>query len=227
MSRAPLLALAALAIPFGPAAGHASTPSLIVFSADRLPLFAGEVYRADPSGHRVDLSRSPSSDTQPLVSPDGKHVAFFSDRSGAIGVYEVRIGGTHLRNVGPASPQEEGDSLAWQPHGPRLAAITTDRAAVDTLWILRSGHKPRRVYSSRRGVLEPSWSPDGRVLLAWSGGAWRGFSPSDRRLWAHETPSGCCVRAGRPLGSSRSPQSRPWRSTTRAGTADSACPSGD
>ena len=95
MPRGLLLAAAAFAILGGTAAGQAANPSLIVFSADRLPSLSGEIYRVDPNGHRIDLSRSPYQDVGPVVSPDGRRVAFFSDRSGAEGVYEFGLAGVH------------------------------------------------------------------------------------------------------------------------------------
>ena len=82
MGRARLLGLAALlAIPFGPAVGRAATPSLIVFAADQAYPLQGSIYRIDANGHQVDLSRSPYEDQTPLVSPDGKDIAFFSYRN--------------------------------------------------------------------------------------------------------------------------------------------------
>jgi hypothetical protein len=205
--RARILGLAALlAIPLAPAAGRASTPSLIVFSADRAPQLSYEIFRLDPNGNQVDLSQSPDDDDQPVVSPDGKKVAFLSYRSSAIGqgtrVFEVGIDGSKLRNMAPALTVGGPDSFAWQPHGDRLAAIADDKfGGPVALWILRWGHRPLRVWAAAstvegppHGPIGPNWSPDGRVLVAWSGYAWRAFNPSGRRLWKHESKNwgGCC-----------------------------------
>lgn len=188
-----------LAIPLAPAAGHASTPSLIVFSADRAPQSSNEIFRLDPGGHSVNLNGIPVGDDQPLVSPDGKEVAFFSARSAPIGsgmrLYEVRIDGTHLRSLAPTlSVDDRAGSAAWEPHGDRLAAISLNKyGAPEALWILRPGHTANLVLLG--GPLEPSWSPDGRVLVAWSESALRAFSPAGRRLWVRESksfPAGCC-----------------------------------
>src|SRR5947209_18285357 len=96
MKPAVLLAAAALAIAFGATSSQASTLSRIVFAADRAPTVTGEIYRLDPSGRRVDLSKSPYQDIAPSVSPDGKHVVFFSDRGGKAHAYEVGIDGRRL-----------------------------------------------------------------------------------------------------------------------------------
>jgi Tol biopolymer transport system component len=157
-----------------------------------------EIYRLDPNGNRVTLNPNPVGDGGPLVSPDGKQVAFLSYRNEPIGqgarIYEVRIDGTHLQNMRPALYAEvRPGSMAWQPHGDRLAAVAVNRyGSPNALWILRRGHQAKRVLS--RGAANPSWSPDGRVLVAWSGYTWQAFSPAGRRLWVRESknPRGVC-----------------------------------
>lgn len=182
---------ALLAIPLGAASGRASAPSLIVFSADRAPSVSGEIYRLDPNGRRVDLSRSAYQDTRPLVSPDGRTVAFLSQRGRFVSVYEMGIDGRGLVRVGPSlSPQGQYPYLAWQPGGRRLALTGggSDRSPQTSLWILQAGHRPIRVHGSERSI-QPSWSPDGRVLLTFiggptfAGGHSTAFSPSGRRLF--------------------------------------------
>lgn len=204
MPRARILGLAALlAIPFAPAAGRASTPSLIVFSADRAPLLTQQIYRLDPNGNRVNLGQSPSGDDAPVVSPDGKKVAFLSYRNSVVGhgpqIFEMGIDGTKVRDM--ARSLSGAVPLAWQPHGDRLAAIAQSKInGPFTLWILRWGHKPIRLVSGGGfggglgATREPSWSPDGRMLIAWSGYKWRAFGASGRRLWTHESKNwgGCC-----------------------------------
>jgi WD40 repeat protein len=90
--------IVAMAAAAGP--GRASAPLRIVFTADRAPSLSGEIYRLDPNGQLVDLSNSPFQDSAP-VSSDGQHVAFFSDRSGALSVWESGIDGNGAVQVGP------------------------------------------------------------------------------------------------------------------------------
>ena len=97
------------AVPFVLAAvaatGVGATPravsGTIVFAADRNPTLYGEIYRVDRNGRRVDLSRSPARDLAPAVSPDGRLVAFSSNRGGKLALYTVHLDGTHLKRVSP------------------------------------------------------------------------------------------------------------------------------
>lgn len=199
MSRLPLLGLVALlAIPLGPVAGQAAAPAQqIVFAADRAPSVSAEIYRVGPNGHRVDLSRSPYQDTNPVVSTNGKRVAFLSDRGGSTGVYEVGVAGRGLTTLLPkvAGLDPHTPDLAWQPHGDRLAVGVP---GTNRLAIVRPRHRAAYV----RGVWgygswQP-WSPDGRILLAWAGGRLRAVTPQGRPLWSvpAAVPSGGWSRQG-------------------------------
>lgn len=206
MPRARILGLTVLlAIPFAAGAGAAATPSQIVFSADRAPQLSGIIYRLDPDGHRVALNGDNAYlDSDPLVSPDGKKVAFFSYRGVAAGqaprIFAASIDGTHVTDMSPSlAANAHVGSIAWQPHGDRLAAIV-DHPKIggpEALWILHRGHQPLQVTAG--GIPEPiwsppTWSPDGKVLLEWSSSAWRAFSPTGKRLWARGSKNwgGCC-----------------------------------
>ncbi len=167
---------AALLVVSGATSRAATQTPAIVFSADRSPTVTGEIYRLDPNGHRVDLSRSPYQDTDPVVSPDGRHVAFFSDRGNGWAVYEVGSNGKGLRRLGPAADvQASGGQLMWQPHG-RLLAVSTD----GRIWI-DAGHKPIPV--KRKGFYTGRWSQDGHVLLLTTRSEVDAVTPSGHELW--------------------------------------------
>lgn len=158
-----IVAGGAFALGGGTASGHAASPSLIVFSADRAPSLSGEIFRVDPNGHVVDLSNSPYADTDPVVSPDGKHVAFVSDRSGMKGVYEVGIDGKGLVRLSPSAQLtypfgNDGTQLVWRPHGDELAVVASGGT-----WLVSPGHRSVHVGP---GMQLAGWSPDGGLLAA-------------------------------------------------------------
>jgi Tol biopolymer transport system component len=202
VSRARFLALAALlAFPLGAASSGAATPLPIVFAADRAPSVTGEIYRLDPNGHRVDLSKSPYQDTNPAVSSDGKRVAFLSDRTGRTVLYEVGIDGRRLVRIGLALPDLASAGcqaqLAWQPHGDVLAVAACANLA-GRLWIVPRGRRPLKLLQSKDGLMGLSWSPDGGVLVASPfRGVFRAFSPEGRPLWR---ATGSCCGSWSPQG---------------------------
>ena len=66
-------------------------PPPILFAADNAPALGGDLFRLGANGRRVNLTNSPFADEYPLVSPNGKRVAFVSNRSGSPGIYVVGI----------------------------------------------------------------------------------------------------------------------------------------
>jgi hypothetical protein len=103
------------------AANHVTLMGRVVFTASDAP-FAGDVMLARADGRLVDLSKSPAMDTAPVVSPDGRHVAFFSTRGGRSAEYVVSIDGSGLHRVTPAIAVTP--SVAWSPSGSQLAVLT-------------------------------------------------------------------------------------------------------
>src|SRR3954470_9282771 len=101
----------------------ASTVPQIVFSADQRAAVSFEVYRVTRAGKRIDLSESPFQDTDPHVSPDGRWVAFLSDRGGGRSVWGARPHGSGLRPISSVVPAADygGVELAWSPRSDRLA----------------------------------------------------------------------------------------------------------
>lgn len=180
-----LLLVAALVLIGGTVSSNAATTS------------TGEIYRVDPSGLRVELTQSPVSNViDSLVSPDGKHVAFLSDRDGQEGIYEVGIDGSGLVQVAPearvfaqgAGPVEGGANLAWQPHGSLLAVAP--RSPGSPVWITRPGAPSVSVSAAGLGTWPTSaWSPDGRALAlvtydrARQAGRELVVSPAGHTLW--------------------------------------------
>ena len=163
-------------------AAHASTGSAIVFAADRMPSVSGDIYRVDANGHVANLTHSPWQDTQPLVSPDGKLVAFVSDRGGG-GIWIVDVDGAGLHRLAAAGMSSQYEvQMAWSPDSRELA-YTTGGSANAQLWLTGPTLQPRKVATGDE-LFSPSWSPDGRLLTVAADGAVDAFTPSGRKTWS-------------------------------------------
>lgn len=173
--------------------GHALPPagSRIVFAADRLPRWYGEIYRVEPDGSRLDLSDSPAPDVAPAVSPDGRRVAFLSGRGGEWALYVVGTDGRGLRRISrPLSPvlpnQDPEAQIAWAPRGGGLAAEVSGAA---TTLLLGDGSRISRVAgqpaTDLAGPYTFAWSRDGRFLAYSTGdGSVHVLGATGRRLWS-------------------------------------------
>jgi serine/threonine protein kinase/Tol biopolymer transport system component len=117
---------------------------------------------------------SPVDDTQPAISPDGRRIAFRSERDGG-GVFLMPLAGGPPRRV-----SDIGYNPAWSPDGRELAVATEGivdpgmRKSESEIWIVdvASGLKRPLVSSAgSRGArddgVQPSWSPHGWRIAYW------------------------------------------------------------
>lgn len=130
-----------------------------------------EIFLVDPDiGDAVNLTRSPKSEERyPCWSPDGKEVAFTSNRDGTYNLYVMKADGSDVRQL----THEKAPTVAYMPswsgdgkkivlglHGkePWMASISPDGK---NLSILGKGH-------------DPCISPDGKTIA---------FTETDGKGW--------------------------------------------
>jgi Tol biopolymer transport system component len=99
-------------------------------------------------------------DQHPVLSPDGRSVAFTSDRSGNPDIWVIGVDGTGLRRV---TDDPGVDSwAAWSPSGGELAFSSTREDPVGEIYTMpASGGTPARITSDPGADSQPAWSPQG------------------------------------------------------------------
>jgi len=121
----------------------------------------------DQSGelHVVTIVDDAAKNYHVQLSPDGRSVAFDSDRDGVRGVYLANANGTGVRRV---SGSGYAAVPTWSPDGSRLAFLRAedDKPRVWNLWVnyLASGAMTRLTSHSYGQVWAGSWFPDGRRI---------------------------------------------------------------
>ena len=135
----------------------------LVIESTRDPMLHDEIWIVNVrTGARRNFSRSPARDEGATVSPDGKAIAFVSDRGGAAAVWvKPTAGGVARRVAGPfgSAGSPLAASLRWSPSGAELGFIVSPRAQMRIV--------PLRGRGGRwlgREVSSFSWSADGRRL---------------------------------------------------------------
>jgi Tol biopolymer transport system component len=134
------------------------------FASAGTPVFQSEESGADRSILRITrVVGGDASNLHARSSPDGKQIAFDSDREGERAIFIADADGRNVRRV-------SGEGFAalpsWSPDGRLLAHARAepDRPEVWNLWIVKvSTAEARRLTSHRSGqTWGASWFPDGR-----------------------------------------------------------------
>ena len=140
-----------------------------------------EVYvmRTD-GGNQQRLTENPGHEWDPSWSPDGKRIAFTSDRDGRFN-YEIYVMDADRQNEQRLTENPDGDDdrhPSWSPDGERIVfsarrdghfenkfGITYEIYVMDA-----DGGNQQRLTENRKNDWYPSWSPDGKRIVFASDG---------------------------------------------------------
>jgi Tol biopolymer transport system component len=99
----------------------------------------------------------------PVWTPDGKRIAFMSNKGGQFNIYLQMADGS-----GGLERLTHGDNnvpFSWSPNGQLLAFVDTSSSTAPGIWVLRmSDHKAQSFLQTPAFEDAPQFSPDGRWL---------------------------------------------------------------
>jgi len=126
------------------------------------------VMNFDGSGLRRITYGPRGTNTDADWSPDGRRLAFVSNRDGNSKVYVVNADGSNLRRLTtdqmtPSSKSETGP--AWSPDGKRLAFQSNRDREENEIYVLNMETSTLvRLTDNNAWDAHPAWSPDGQYL---------------------------------------------------------------
>ena len=135
-----------------------------------------EIYVMDADGGNPRrLTNNRNVDSSPSWSPDGKRIAFVSDRDGHVNIrgssnYEIYVmdaDGRNQQNV-TNNPSNDG-SPSWSPDGKRIV-FSSDRDNnrdhnIEIYVMDADGSNQQRLTNNLTEDQYPSWSPDGKRIV--------------------------------------------------------------
>jgi Tol biopolymer transport system component len=186
----------------------------LVFSSSRDG--DSEIYRmpAAPAGASGSASAASGSaakrltafhrdDWNPAPSPDGRSIAFLSDREGPPRIFVIAADGTDIHRLTTRKDADRDEaSPVWSPDG-RFIAYLVRGGGESSLWLRDIAAGTERVLTPLRlRDADPCFSPDGAWVMVS-----RGRTDRDGDLWAiPATPSGAAIQITTSLGAEAQPR---------------------
>lgn len=152
----------------------------------------GDIYAIESSGGTArPLMTGLAFDANPVFSPNGRHIAFVSDRSGANNVWIASADGTNPRQISHDDGAGLWTSPSWSADGEYIYAsrMVHSTLAFEVFMFNKDGGKGVQItkakpngtesFDARRNVLGAVGSPDGRYLY---------FSSKIGTTWTDKEP---------------------------------------
>jgi len=131
-----------------------------------------QIFVVNPDGSdQRQLTRAPKSSVcgsfTPAWSPDGRKIAFSSNRTGFFRIFVMKADGTNPKRLTRGKAGIEDEAPVWSPDGRQIAFMrgSSTPPQTDQIYVMKADGSDPRQLTHRGFNAYPSWSRDGRKLV--------------------------------------------------------------
>ena len=107
-----------------------------------------------------------TNEQSPAWSPDGRQIAFSSNRDGNFDIYVMDSDGKNVRNL-TKHGRRDHQIPTWSPDGRQIAFSSNRDGGDDDIYVMDSdGKNVHRLTKHKKEDILPAWSPGGRIAFS-------------------------------------------------------------
>jgi tol-pal system beta propeller repeat protein TolB len=124
-----------------------------------------DIYVINADGtHLKQLTTDPAADSTPAFSPDGRRIAFISDRDGLHQVYVMNADGSAQTRV--TRDEARDFNPQWSPDGRRIVYYAEKGDRRDQVWVMNADGSNALLLTGGVGHnIFPAFAPDGQTII--------------------------------------------------------------
>src|SRR6266850_5473821 len=132
-----------------------------------------------PAGPEQILSRGQVIDRYPEFSPDGRRIAFTSDRLGPMNIWVLDLETGRQSRLQLPGEDRGANVPLWSPDGRSIALMRFHSDGTQALWLAAAdGSQAEELIPPTQGLTASAFSPDGRSIL------YEGLTESTRQIFS-------------------------------------------
>ncbi len=139
-------------------------PNLAPNGVDFTFIGINNIWMQQEDGQLIQVTKDAAAKLTPVWSPDGKYIAYVSDKAGTWAIYTHGVGEETTRKIGDLSAAPSG--IAFSPDGQSIAYSLSFGPRLGRLGVMDVATGETRTVSKAipSSIGSPTWSPDGKII---------------------------------------------------------------